>query len=607
MKRLLVVFFAVSAIAAQSADEARFRARLATNRACPHCDLRGADFSAMDLTEANLAGADLTNAKLAGAKLDGAIFSGANLTNAVLDRATISRANFAGANLTSASLRNARLTGANLQFAILDKTDFTGADRAGAVFGPARERLRSRRLAATSGAQWVCGNASLASHTSFVYVSPDGADAPTCGTTPDAACATIATGLQRCAPAGCAALIGYGMYTVTQPVELRDGVDVYGGCVPPGTLQAESLFSSIVASGDGVIAVRAKDIHHATLLYGFQLSGSTAEDSTSHPSITAAVMATDAMTFENVSIVAGRGGSGAAGADGKTGERGADAVRNVPGKCCNGTKNSGGLGGDPANCCMGWSASELSGPQPGALGGLQADHAGVIIGIDGQGGFGGACSLIPGLSNPSANGALCCATLAWVAMSAFPGERGQEGGGGGGGGVSAGGSSVNYGGGGGGGGAGGYGGAPGWSGGPSFAMVLLQSNVNLKDCQLYGGRGGDGGKGGQGGFGGGGGSGAGPVRDDPNGPPPGHGGDGGAGGTGSGGGGGNSGASMLIAQWQSHFHETNVRWSYGASGTPGDGGQERVRDTDCYSVPGVPGFPGPEGKVLDVKCPGVCQ
>lgn len=71
-------------------------------------NLRGADFSAMDLAEANLDHADLT----------GSAFNHANMPFA-----SFRFADLQGADLRGANLRLADLTGANLTFAILDTTN----------------------------------------------------------------------------------------------------------------------------------------------------------------------------------------------------------------------------------------------------------------------------------------------------------------------------------------------------------------------------------------------------------------------------------------------------------------------------------------------------
>ena len=80
---------------------------LQTNRACPGC---------------NLAGAELTRMKLAGANLEGANLSGARLLLADLAGANLRNANLSGANLGGADLAKADITGANLSGAVLEGT-----------------------------------------------------------------------------------------------------------------------------------------------------------------------------------------------------------------------------------------------------------------------------------------------------------------------------------------------------------------------------------------------------------------------------------------------------------------------------------------------------
>ncbi len=74
---------------------------------------RGANLRCADLSDANLSDADLRGANLRYADLSGANLSDANLRGANLRYADLSGANLRGANLSGANLRGANLSGAN--------------------------------------------------------------------------------------------------------------------------------------------------------------------------------------------------------------------------------------------------------------------------------------------------------------------------------------------------------------------------------------------------------------------------------------------------------------------------------------------------------------
>jgi hypothetical protein len=85
-----------------------------------------------DLRGADLSGANLTDAVLTRADLRGANLSGANLTDAVLTRANLTRAKLVGTCLAGAYLVDANLTNADLRDADLRATELARADLAGA-------------------------------------------------------------------------------------------------------------------------------------------------------------------------------------------------------------------------------------------------------------------------------------------------------------------------------------------------------------------------------------------------------------------------------------------------------------------------------------------
>ena len=91
-------------------------------------NLSGANLSDADLRCANLSGADLSGADLSGADLRYADLSGANLSGANLRYANLSGADLSDANLSGADLRCANLSGANLSDANLSDADLSDAD-----------------------------------------------------------------------------------------------------------------------------------------------------------------------------------------------------------------------------------------------------------------------------------------------------------------------------------------------------------------------------------------------------------------------------------------------------------------------------------------------
>ena len=89
---------------------------LQKTKACPGCDLSGAELNRMDLSEANLQGANLADAKL----------YLVNLSGANLQKAHLQRAHFGGADLTGADLRGADLLEADFNGAYLEGAKFDG-------------------------------------------------------------------------------------------------------------------------------------------------------------------------------------------------------------------------------------------------------------------------------------------------------------------------------------------------------------------------------------------------------------------------------------------------------------------------------------------------
>lgn len=651
---LLVVSLAAASQGAELLDPAESLARiqLAAQRgeviSCPHCNLRGADLSHRNLTNANFNGADLSRADFTGSTLDGASFIRASAAGARFEGASLlptsrGAVNFAHAGLAGAAFARARARGAVFLFADVHSTDFSAADVSGALFNPKPLAFPRRRLLRSSASSVVCGRADLSRLAKRVYVSPSGVDGPTCGTAPgDGACLTIAAGIVRCDVAHCGVLVEWGEYQLTAPLALKDGVNVYGGCVPAGTPSAQSLYSSILAAGDGTPAVSAQNLAGPVLFQNFEIGGSPADDGAGHASIAVALENVQQLTFADDSIVAGRGGANRAGADGADGATGGSANGSDPGS---GGGQRGGAGSLEMNVsvtgdnsctpqcatpgCAGENGSGSAGARGGQPGQAICDECAqrddltpANNGGDGAGAENAPCANNSAPPRAATYGLFSAHPLQWRptddVSNGDDGRDGPGGGGGGAGGFRGGhfcdpirmrGTLVavagNRAGGGGAGGERGHGGGSGGHGGGSFAIALSASHITLERTRVYGGLSGAGGHGGKGGGGGAGGNGAAGNSNasaihyaDRSGTG-GSGGHGGGGGAGGGGAGGNSGPSLLIALIAgSSVAENGVAYYMGAAGSAGPGGTWGYNPAanPCAGVPGSAGNGGPIGQ-----------
>jgi uncharacterized protein YjbI with pentapeptide repeats len=609
---------------------------------CPYCDLQGADLSGRDLTDANLTGADLTGADLRGAILKGAALVGANLTDAHLDEAKLdpSRrgpANLSRANLTGATFQGADLDGADLQYATLSGADFSGVDLVGTIFGPRiqaalhkgrKTSFRGARLRHEfaldestmdlGGVRWVgepvsaeqdsqtaqiaCGDADLSHLTSRIYVSADGEDSELCGTSFALPCRTIARGIERCDGNGCGVLVSWDEYPLTSSISLRDGVDVYGGCLP-AVQAAPAYFSVVLAPAEGKPAMEARDLSTPTVVQGFQLNGSNPSGTGSVVSVALQLTDSRGLSILDSEVVAGRGGAGSTGGQGTTARDGVAGSGRTPGSV-----SCAGAGGEGAvervakadvgafrvkckyscseNACYGWTGarSTSSGYAYGGAPG-QDGCSGECWGPDGKkgetgdSGYPGRCGTG---GNPVNDTSGSFNDGRWQPSVGLAGSAGGGGGGGGGGG--SGGFKItvcfwvpsnnngNPGGGGGSGGCGGGEGKGGVQGGASFAVVALRSAADFSGSAIISGSGGGGGRGGAGVTGGARGAGA-PGLTKQSGGNGGDGGPGGIGGAGGGGGGGNGGPSVGIALvGESAIETANATFYTGQSGAPGGSG-----------------------------------
>ena len=315
---------------------------------CPFCDLSKAKFGQKDLTNANLQGAMLAGADLQGADLRGAILDRADLTGADLRGAKLGPSAKGRASLSAAKLTNARLEGASLDHADVTFIEQPVLD---ATRGDFSRALTVRPLTATGQAPVRCGNADLSGLANRIYVAPGGADSDSCGSSSEgtSACATMDKGISRCSgQKSCGVLVMYGQYTLNATVALKDGINVYGGCLA-GQSMAVPVQSLLFAPANGEPAISADGIKTTgTILQGFRLFGSKALGSGA-ASVTLKVSNSPRLTVKDSWILAGAGGSGYVRIDGSQGSDGANAsgVKGALQPACPGS--AGGAGGEVWN------------------------------------------------------------------------------------------------------------------------------------------------------------------------------------------------------------------------------------------------------------------
>lgn len=627
---------------------------------CPYCDMAGADLSGRDLTNANLTGAVLARANLKGTILNGAALIGADLSHATLDNARLNdsakgHADLSRANLTGASFRGAEMNGTNLQFAQMHGADFSNLDLTRAVFGPRikvgvagsrKTSFRNARLrnefavdAATmdaEGAQWeraaaapetddiVCGRADLSGLTSRIYVADTGTDSDTCGTSSSSPCKTIGRGISRCAASGCGVLVAWDEYRPADTLALRDGVNVYGGCLPRNQSRPD-YFSAVMAPDGGRPVASAPAIKGRTILQGFQLNASAASGTSAAVSVALLVKDSSGLSVLDTELVANRGGQGgtaAPGADGTAGGNGSGRDGGTVGACASTSGGKGAVRMDVSasgcfeieckpscseNSCWGydgWSGTTGRSAKGGQWGNGNCAECPRSRGEKGKTGDAGSHASCGFKGAPSGDTSGVFRGDNWTASAGGTGGSGGNGGGGGGGG--AGGFRAgtcfcvktqdpgNSGGGGGAGGCQGGRGGGGQQGGASFALLALRSTVALTRCDIVAGTGGAGGNGGAGGRGGRGGSGAGGATNEAGGYG-GDGGNGGAGGASGGGAGGNGGPAIGAALvGGSTINGSALVYYPGQSGNPGEGGAGggAIVTGACTAPNGDNGAPG---------------
>jgi len=137
----------------------------------PSFFLREANFQGLDLRYANLRYANLTNSDLSDADLRYADLSNANLANSDLSNSDMSYANcynanfryvnFRGANLKETNFYNANLYDANLRHTNLEKTNFRFANLASSTFGGTKNKnaiFSTAHVVKTHGLKSVTNN-----------------------------------------------------------------------------------------------------------------------------------------------------------------------------------------------------------------------------------------------------------------------------------------------------------------------------------------------------------------------------------------------------------------------------------------------------------------
>jgi uncharacterized protein YjbI with pentapeptide repeats len=631
---------------------------------CPYCDMTGAIFTGQDLTDANLTGAILVGANFRGAKLKGVALIGANLENADLQNADLGAsglgtADLSRANLTGANLTGAKMDGADLQFARLGGANFESADLRTAIFGPRintehpaglkvsfrgaqmrHEFMLDGQRMDTSGVVWqapdaktdveaeatevACGRADLSTLTSRIYVANDGVDASDCGSAYDKSCKTISYGLSRCSATGCGVLVRWDQYPQTATVAARDGVNLYGGCLPASQSRPE-YFSAVLGANGGLPVLSATAVNTGALVQGFQLSATAGAALSSAPSVAVSVTDSAKLALSDVELVADRGGSGGKASDGAAGTAGGAGSGRSAGTvaACGGT--SGGEGSVQmdvkvdngafkftckpscsANGCYGYSGSPASTgvwAPGGKWGNSNCTECPRSRGDTGSRGTDGRPASCGGKGGVNSNTRGSFAGASWQPSTGGAGTEGGNGGGGGGGG--SGGYKAgscfwvktedpgNSGGGGGAGGCRAGAGGGGTQGGASFALLAVRSSVSVTRAKLVSGTGGDGSSGGAGGRGGQGGAGAAGATNKDGGYG-GAGATGGAGGAGGGGAGGNGGPAIGAALVGGAAIAGTPTFYPGQSGNPGEAGQggTPIVEGACTAPKGDPGIKG---------------
>jgi hypothetical protein len=462
-----------------------------------------------------------------------------------------------------------------------------------------------------------------------VFVNAAGGSDLNEGLTTDEPVATIARGIEIASTFNPPRPVLVAAGTYGETVNLDSGVSLYGG-YEPTTWERDVFANETVIQGQEARTVIGNNLAEAVEVDGFTIEGASFTDGGQS---TYAVWIRDTpeglLKIDYCTIVAGTAGFGADGADGAAGEDGGggdNGLSNGNGGAggTSGCGATGGNGGDGSGCPSTEGGDGAAGGDPTTIGtggapgasqcGSDCDDEGTnassgnagSVGVNGDG----------GLTSGDTDGEFGGDGL-WTPPQGDLATRGNHGAGGGGGG--AGGFDVDsgifctfdsgngIGGGGGGGGAGGCGGLAGevgQPGGSSFAIVAVNSSIEVTNCDLALGAGGIGGSGGNGGDGGIAGQPGGGASGTDSGGEPGNGNSGAAGGGGGGGGGGAGGcggsAIGIASVGSAAVAINNVSYAGGTAGNGGDGGLGGIR-ADGIGLSAPPGADGCNGVVSDER------
>lgn len=402
--------------------------------------------------------------------------------------------------------------------------------------------------------------------------------------------------------------------SLAESIELRGGVDIYGGYLP-GFVGRDLELPTVLVGDGGPHTIRGQALDAPVTVQNFVVIGRDGDAPSANGYAVAIVDSVGALvSFDRCTIVAGDGMDGAEGADGVDGANGGDGAHGDEGGS-GGASTCARGGGDGAGAmsCPTFAAIDGAGPGAGAAGiSGTADCAGTV------------CDDLPDAGNPGGDGSdgvhgvgaksfvgigKLDDAASWVMPAPWTADEGSSGAGGGGGGAasldldgpSCG--SVHFldggiGGGGGGAGCGGGAGESGGAGGSSIAIAVVDGDVELRMTTIVRGLAGDGGHGGDGGNAGHGGvGGSGRMGQGPGAKAAGDGGRGGNGGVGGGGAGGCAGSSIAIVhRGIGQLIEQQLTVEGGDVGIPGVGGFGGVvvgnTATQVAERMGEPGCPG---------------
>ncbi|HWB82231.1 MAG TPA: hypothetical protein VG755_45015, partial [Nannocystaceae bacterium] len=402
--------------------------------------------------------------------------------------------------------------------------------------------------------------------------------------------------------------------SLAESIELRGGVDIYGGYLP-GFVGRDPQLPTVLVGDGSAHTIRGHAVDAPVTVQNFVVIGRDGDaPGVSGYAVTILASVGALISFDHCTIVAGDGMDAADGADGVHGGNGGDGAHGDE-DGAGGTSTCASDGGDGARAMMCPMSVALAGGGVGeGVAGIsaEADCAGTVCtDVPNPGGHGG-----DGNDGVHGSGAKCSDGLgklddsgAWVMPSPTASIAGLSGGGGGGGGAASldidgpGCATTIFvnggiGGGGGGAGCGGGAGESGGTGGSSIAIAVVDADIELRATTIVRGLAGDGGDGGNGGNAGHGGvGGIGRMGQGPGAAAAGDGGRGGDGGVGGGGAGGCSGSAIgIVHRGLGQLLMQQLTFEGGDVGMPGTGGlggtgggSTAIQVAERMGEPGCPG------------------